>query len=102
LKPPLLDVAYTIGFIPGIILALFGYFWIVGPMTLFLLPAAALLNRVMLHTSAAMFKQQNLTIRSNTFGLVFYMLAYSLLLQPACVWGYITEILSLRKKWGTK
>jgi biofilm PGA synthesis N-glycosyltransferase PgaC len=99
---PLLDVAYTIGFIPGIILALFGYFWIVGPMTLFLLPAAALLNRVMLHTSAAMLKQQNLTMRSTPFGLVFYMLAYSLLLQPACVWGYITEILSLRKKWGTK
>ena len=99
---PLLDVAYTIGFIPGIILALFGYFWIVGPMTLFLLPAAALLNRVMLHASESMFKNQNLTVRSNTFGFIFYMFAYSLLLQPACVWGYITEILSLRKKWGTK
>ena len=99
---PLLDVSYTIGFIPGIILALFGYFWIVGPMTLFLLPAAALLNRIMLRASESMFKKQNLTIRSNTFGFVFYMFAYSILLQPACVWGYITEILSLRKKWGTK
>lgn len=99
---PLLDVAYTIGFIPGLILALFGYFWIVGPMTLFLLPAAALLNRVMLRASESMFKKQSLTVRSNTFGFVFYMFAYSIILQPACVWGYLSELLSLRKHWGTK
>jgi hypothetical protein len=23
-------------------------------------------------------------------------------LQPACVWGYISEIFNLRKHWGTK
>ncbi len=28
---PWLDLAFTIGFIPGIIFALFGYYWIVGP-----------------------------------------------------------------------
>lgn len=99
---PLLDIAYTIGFLPGIVLALFGHFWIVGPMTLLLLPAAALLNRVMLRASEAMFKEQHLTIRSNTFGFVIYMVAYSLILQPACVWGYISELLSLKKQWGTK
>lgn len=99
---PMLDIAYTIGFLPGIVLAIFGHFWIVGPMTLLLLPAAALLNRVMLRASEAMFKEQHLTIRSNTFGFVFYMGAYSLILQPACVWGYVSELLSLKKQWGTK
>jgi poly-beta-1,6-N-acetyl-D-glucosamine synthase len=99
---PLMDLAYTIGFIPGIVLAFFGYYWIVGPMTLALLPAAALLNRVMLRASERMFKQERLTIRKNLSGFIFYMLAYSMILQPACVLGYVSELLRFRKAWGTK
>lgn len=99
---PLMDVAYTIGFVPGIVLALFGKFWIVGPMTLALFPAAALMNRIMLAKGATMFKAEGLKIRSNVFGLILYMLAYSSILQPACVWGYLTEILNLKRSWGTK
>jgi biofilm PGA synthesis N-glycosyltransferase PgaC len=99
---PLMDLAYTIGFIPGIVLACFGYFWIVGPMTLALLPAAALLNRVMLRTSEKMFKAEHLSLRANLFGFAFYVMAYSLILQPACVFGYFSEIFKLRKSWGTK
>lgn len=99
---PFMDVAYTIGFLPGIVLAMFGKFWIVGPMTLGLLPAAALMNRIMLTKGAAMFKDEGLRIRSNLSGFVFYMLAYCIILQPACVWGYLSEILNLKKSWGTK
>lgn len=99
---PFMDVAYTIGFLPGIVLALFGKFWIVGPMTLALLPVAAMMNKVMLTKSASMFKDEELKIRSNMSGFLFYMLAYCMILQPACVWGYICEILNLNKKWGTK
>ena len=99
---PLIDVAYTIGFIPGIVLACFGYYWIVGPMTIALLPLAAILNRAMLKASERMFSDENLKVRQNFFGFIFYMLAYSLILQPACVLGYISELLKLRKSWGTK
>lgn len=99
---PLMDLAYTIGFIPGILLACFGYFWIVGPMTLALLPAAALLNRVMFHANEKMFKAEHLNVRANLSGFVFYVIAYSLILQPACVLGYLSEIFKLRKSWGTK
>jgi len=35
---PFMDLAYSLGFIPGLVLAMFGHFWIVGPMTLALLP----------------------------------------------------------------
>ena len=38
---PWLDLAYTLFFIPGVILALFGIYWIAGPMTLVLLPMGA-------------------------------------------------------------
>jgi biofilm PGA synthesis N-glycosyltransferase PgaC len=99
---PLMDIAYTIGFIPGIALALFGKFWIVGPMTLSLIPIAILLNRVMYKAGSSMFEHEHLKIRRNRMGFLSYMLVYSFILQPACVWGYISEIFNLKKNWGTK
>jgi biofilm PGA synthesis N-glycosyltransferase PgaC len=99
---PLMDIAYTIGFIPGVVLALFGNFWIVGPMTLSLIPIAILLNRVMYKAGSAMFEHEHLKIRRNRMGFLSYMLVYSFILQPACVWGYISEIFNLKKNWGTK
>ncbi|MBZ1541678.1 hypothetical protein J6K67_10710, partial [Leuconostoc mesenteroides] len=35
---PYLDFTYTFFWLPGLVLAFFGFFWIVGPMTLFVLP----------------------------------------------------------------
>lgn len=99
---PLMDIAYTIGFIPGVVLALFGKFWIVGPMTLSLIPIAILLNRVMYKAGSSMFEHEHLKIRRNRMGFLSYMLVYSFILQPACVWGYISEIFNLKKNWGTK
>jgi biofilm PGA synthesis N-glycosyltransferase PgaC len=99
---PFMDLAYTIGFIPGVILACFGYFWIVGPMTLALLPMSFLMNWLMYSRSKATFDEMDLKVRRNRLGLVTYALVYSMILQPACVWGYVSELLNLRKTWGTK
>lgn len=99
---PLMDIAYTFGFIPGLVLALFGYFWIVGPMTLALLPMSLLMTQLMYLRSKATFDSLGLTVRRNRLGLLSYALIYSMILQPACVWGYVSEWLNLRKTWGTK
>jgi len=99
---PLMDLAYTVGFIPGLLLALFGYFWIVGPMTLALLPIGAAFTWVMYRASKKVFDELGLKVRRNPSGLVIYSLAYTIILQPACVWGYAVELLGLRKTWGTK
>jgi biofilm PGA synthesis N-glycosyltransferase PgaC len=48
------------------------------------------------------FDEVGLKVRRNRLGLLSYALVYSIILQPACVWGYISEILNLRKTWGTK
>ncbi|CAG1011349.1 poly-beta-1,6-N-acetyl-D-glucosamine synthase [Rhizobiaceae bacterium] len=99
---PWLDLAYTLFFIPGVLLALFGIFWIAGPLTLILLPLALLINAVMYRVGAGMFERQELRVRFNPFGFLTYAFAYSVILQPACVTGYLSEILGLRKSWGTK
>jgi biofilm PGA synthesis N-glycosyltransferase PgaC len=99
---PLMDIAYTFGFIPGLILACFGIYWIVGPMTLSLLPMAFLFNWQMYLKGRTMFRTQNLKVRKNYLGFIFYVFAYGLILQPACVYGYFSELFNLRKSWGTK
>jgi biofilm PGA synthesis N-glycosyltransferase PgaC len=99
---PWLDLAYTVFFLPGVILALFGVYWFAGPMTLVLLPMALVMNFLMFHIGAGMFARQGLRVRRNVRGFLIYALAYSAILQPACVWGYLSEVLGLRKTWGTK
>jgi len=99
---PLMDIAFTFGFIPGLILACFGIYWIAGPMTLSLLPMAFLLNWQMYLKGKAMFDAEHLTVRANILGFLSYVFAYGLVLQPACVYGYFSELFNLRKSWGTK
>jgi biofilm PGA synthesis N-glycosyltransferase PgaC len=99
---PWLDLAFTLCFVPGIVLALFGYHWIAGPMTLALLPLAVLMSYLMFSIEKEMFDRLGLKVRRNRLGLCMYMLFYSLLLQPASVLGYIDEIFKTRKTWGTK
>ncbi len=99
---PWLDLAYTLFFIPGIVLALFGIFWIVGPLTLVLLPMALLMNYLMYRIGRRMFVSQGLQVRKNTLGFVLYAFVYSLILQPASVAGHMSELLGLRKTWGSK
>ena len=99
---PLLDLTFTFAFIPGIILASFGHYWIVGPMTLALLPISVALNYVMYYRSSRLFLKMGLHVRSNYFGLLLYAFPFSLIVQPAAVYGYCVELLGLRKKWGTK
>jgi len=99
---PWLDLAFTLGFVPGIVLALFGNYWIVGPLTLALLPLGFGMNWLMYRVEADMFRSHGLKVRRNRSGLVLYVLIYSLILQPASVLGYFAEVFNMRKSWGTK
>ena len=99
---PLLDLAFTFGFIPGVILACLGKFWIVGPLTLTLLPLAFLINWIMFRKERKMFTAQGLRVRRNLRGFVMYILGYSFIMQPASILGYMAELLLMKKKWGTK
>lgn len=100
---PYLDLVYTLAFIPGLVLALFGVYWIAGPMTLIVLPLAMLVNYLMYHIQNRMFDEQGLKVRRNIFGFIIYALFYSIILQPACVWGYVKELFNgTTKNWGTK
>jgi biofilm PGA synthesis N-glycosyltransferase PgaC len=97
-----LDLVYTLAFVPGLVLALFGYYYIAGILTFLVLPLAALWNYCIFLVQKKMFKRQDLEVRDNVGGFLFYVLGYSLLMQPVCVWGYVSELLGASKRWGTK
>lgn len=99
---PYMDVVYTLFFIPGLVLALFGVYWLAGPMTLLVLPMAFAVNYLMFFIQSRMFRAQGLKVRRNPIGFLVYALFYGVVLQPGCVLGYLSEMLNLRKHWGTK
>jgi biofilm PGA synthesis N-glycosyltransferase PgaC len=99
---PYMDVVYTFAFVPGMVLALFGIYWIAGPMTLLVLPMAIVINGIMFRIQSGMFTEQGLKVRRNWLGFIYYSLFYGLILQPACVVGYVQEFVTRSKRWGTK
>ncbi len=97
-----LDLTFTFIFIPGLIAAMLGYYWIAGPQTLLLLPLALIWNAVIFNIQRKMFQSKGLHVRRNVVGLLFYVLAYAIVMQPICLWGYVSELAGQRKNWGTK
>ena len=96
---PFLDTAYTFAWIPGLVLAMFGIFWIIGPMTLLVLPLAMLQNYILFVYQRRVFKDLNLRIRSNRFGFVVFVLFYQLVMSPISIIGYVQEMFAKERVW---
>ncbi len=96
---PFIDLVYSIAFPIGIVLALFGNFAIVGPMTLAVLPLNLLLSGVMFHFSKQSFEEVGLKVRQNRIGFLGYLLTYQLFMSPVSVAGYAQELFGARRSW---
>lgn len=96
---PYLDFVYTLVWIPGLILAFFGYYWIVGLATLFVLPLAMIQNYILYRYQKGVFSELNLRIRKNTFGFLVYVLFYQMLMSPISVLGYLQEAFRTQRVW---
>jgi poly-beta-1,6-N-acetyl-D-glucosamine synthase len=91
---PWTDLAFTLGFLPGIVVAAaYSSYLLVGPLALALLPAVLLMNMMIFFAMRSMFADQGLRIRRNLGGFLIYTFGYGLLLQPARVLGYASELL---------
>ena len=96
---PFIDLFYAFVFLPGVVLALFGHFYIVGPLTLLVLPLAFLIVMIMYKKQKAVFNELNLSVRQNFVGFIVYMLVFQVLMSPICVIGYTQELIGMTKKW---
>lgn len=97
---PVLDVGYTFLWMPGLVLAATGRFWIVGPWTLFVLPLTLLVN-VLLYRFQRLkvFDRLDLRVRRNVTGFLSYVLLYQMVMSPVAVYGYAQELLGVRRRW---
>jgi poly-beta-1,6-N-acetyl-D-glucosamine synthase len=96
---PLVDLFYTFVFLPGVLLALTGRFYIAGPQTLILFPMALAIIAVMYRKQKAVFDTLNLKVRRNFGGFLVYMLIYQVVMSPICVIGYLQELCGTVKRW---
>ncbi len=96
---PYIDVVYSIAFPIGIVLALFGNFAIVGPMTLAVLPLNIGLSMIMFHLSRQSFEEVGLKVRQNRIGFLGYLLTYQLFMSPVSVAGYAQELFGTKRSW---
>lgn len=97
---PTIDFFYTFAFLPGIILALTGRFFIVGPISLFVLPLLFLIVLTMYLKEKKIFKLLNLKIRRNFLGLFVYMFLYQIIVSPIAVVGYFQAFFTKSgKEW---
>ncbi|WP_298622925.1 glycosyltransferase family 2 protein [uncultured Legionella sp.] len=98
----LFDNVFFFIFIPGLIAAFFGYFYIAGPMTLAVLPLGILSNLIFYIGQSDLFKRNKFKVRKNILGFILYVLFYQIMMNPAVIYGYTSEFLRRKKTWGTK
>ena len=96
---PVIDIVYTFVWIPGLVLALFGHYHIVGPYTLLVLPLSFLAAFVMYRSQRESFNELNLTVRKNAAGFILYVLFFQMIVSPVSVFGYFGEFFKTEKIW---
>jgi biofilm PGA synthesis N-glycosyltransferase PgaC len=96
---PYLDVTFTLVFIPGIVLAAFGDYAIVGPVTLAVLPLNVAIAGIMYLRQRSSFRQAGLRVRHNVIGFAAYLLLYQLVMSPVSVAGYAEELFHSARRW---
>lgn len=97
---PYLDFTYTVCWIPGLVLSFFGYYWIVGPMTLLVLPLTLISFGILyFYQRNFVFKPLHLRIRKNFIGFIFFVLGYQMIMSPVSVYGYIQEVFKFKRNW---
>ena len=98
LFPPM-DLVFSLAFLPGVALALFGHYQLAGLMTLLVIPITTVIILVMLRYQRSVFSLLRLGVRRNFLGLLSYVLFYQFIVSPICAVGYGRELLNLKKQW---
>ncbi len=90
-----LDVAYLFGFIPGVFLALFSYYYFVGYLTL-----VALIVSVALYYSVYYFQRKlNIPFENSYIGFLCFLVFFQVIQSSAALHGYVTRLLKGKEVW---
>lgn len=90
-----LDLAYLFGFVPGVILALFGYCYLVGLLTVF----TALVGALCFWTVYRYQKRLDIPFKNTLFGFILFLFFFQLVQSTASLHGYLSHLAGRRQNW---
>lgn len=96
---PYMDFSYTVFFIPGCILALFGKYYIVGPYFLLVLPLTFITFLILFKKQKKFYDQLELKVRKNRTGFFLFLLCYQAIMSPVSLYGYMEELFHKKRVW---
>ncbi|WP_199824774.1 glycosyltransferase family 2 protein [Cellulomonas timonensis] len=97
---PGLDIGYALIWMPGIVLFLLGYPWVVSAWTLVVLPLTVLVyGSLRRYQSRNVFGPLNLRVRRNRGGYLAFLLLYQALCSWASLAGYAQHLFGARRRW---
>ncbi len=91
-----LDLAFLFGFIPGVILALFGHFYFVGLLTLFTVVVCILLFLSMYLYQ----KKLKIPFHNSICGFFCFLLFFQIIQSIAALHGYLIRLLDRKGDWN--
>jgi biofilm PGA synthesis N-glycosyltransferase PgaC len=97
---PFLDIAYVAVWLPGLALACTGRFWVVGPMTLAVLPLTVLLYLLLYRRQKrAVFGPLGLRPRRDIRFFLLFLTIYQVFMSAMAVRGYAQHLLRRKHTW---
>lgn len=96
---PAIDLFYSVVFLPGLILALTGRYYVVGPFTLLVIPLTFLIFMLVYQKQKKVFDELDLKVRRNSMGFFLFLIVYQAIMSPICVAGYFKELAGVKKRW---
>lgn len=97
---PYMDFSFTFFWIPGLVLACFGKFYIVGPMTIVVLPLTlTTFLFLFFYQKKRVFDILKLKVRKDKLGFIVFLLGYQILISPISLFGYFQELFGLKRVW---
>lgn len=97
---PLLDGAYIFMWVPGIVLACFGIFWFVGPMTIAVLPLTLVVYGLLFrYQRKRVFEPLGMHVRHNVAGFLLFLIVYQTFMSAFSMIGYAQEFVGARRRW---
>lgn len=97
---PLLDTSYMFLWVPGIVLACFGYFWIVGPMTIAVIPLTMFVYGLLFYfQKKRVFTPLKLRVRRDIMGLILFVFVYQFFMSLFSLTGYFQELTQRSRSW---
>ncbi len=97
---PVLDCTYVLVWIPGLVLACFGIYWFVGPVTVAVLPVTlAVYGLLYRYQRRQVFEPLGLRVRRNGLGFFLFIVGYQLVMSSVSVAGYVQQLAGSRRRW---